>query len=139
MPHDRLVAIADRLLDLTRSGRLRWQAPARPRDAEDGWESRSFATRLPKGTVVVESAAAEGRYPYGFRVLDTAGAEVGRLETGQDAERFLGDGEADPWELTIHDLYAEARKSAVNPEAVLDSLIEALDQWAGTDTVRGAP
>ena len=36
----------------------------------------------------------------------------------------------DPWEQEIHDLYAEAKKSAVNPEVVLDALIEALDQWA---------
>ena len=130
MPDDRLVAIAERLLGLTRSGRLRWQAPARPRDAEEGWLPRAFSTRLPKGTVVIESEDPEGRYPYVLRVLDTVGQEVGRLETGHDAERFLGDGQADPWEQTIHELYAEARKSAVNPEVVLDALIEALDQWA---------
>jgi hypothetical protein len=130
MPQDRLIAIADRLLGLTRSGRLRWQAPARPRDAGDDWQPRSFSTRLPKGTVVVESEDPDGRYPYLMRVQDTVGQEVARLETGQDAERFLGDREADAWEQTVHDLYAEARKSAVNPEVVLDALIEALDQWA---------
>jgi hypothetical protein len=130
MPHDRLVTIAQRLLDLTKAGRLRWQPMARPEGEEGEWQSSEFATRLPKGTVVVDSADAQGRYPYGMKVLDTAGAEVARLETGQDAERFLGDGEADPWEVTIHDLYAEARRSAVNPEVVLDAVIEALDQWA---------
>jgi hypothetical protein len=130
MPHDRLVTIAQRLLDLTKAGRLRWQPMARPEGEEGEWQSSEFATRLPKGTVVVDSADAPGRYPYGMKVLDTAGAEVARLETGQDAERFLGDGEADPWEVTIHDLYAEARRSAVNPEVVLDAVIEALDQWA---------
>lgn len=130
MPDDRLLAIADRLLGLTRSGRLRWQPPVRPRDAEEGWRPRSFSTRLPKGSVILESENAEGRYPYVLQVLDSIGQEVGRLETGQDAERFLGDREADAWEQTIHELYAEARRSAVNPEVVLDSLIEALDQWA---------
>jgi hypothetical protein len=130
MPHERLVTIADRLLTITRSGRLRWQPGARPKDAEDGWQPRTFSTRLPKGTVVVESADPDGRYPYVLRVLDTVGQEVARLETGQDAERFLGDREADAWEQAVADLFAEARKSAVNPEVVLDALIEALDQWS---------
>lgn len=130
MSHDRLITIADRLLGITQSGRLRWQPGARPKDAEDGWQPRSFSTRLPKGTVVVESADPDGRFPYSLRVLDTAGQEVARMETGHDAERFLGDGEADPWEQTVADLFAQARKSAVNPEVVLDALIEALDQWS---------
>jgi hypothetical protein len=130
MPHERLVTIAERLLQITRSGRLRWQPGPRPKDAEDGWQPRSFSTRLPKGTVVVESDEPQGRYPYVLRVLDTVGQEVARLETGQDAERFLGDREADPWEQSVHDLYAEAKRSSVNPEVVLDALIEALDEWA---------
>ena len=117
VPEERLRKIATRLLELTRSGRLRWQP-------------RSFTTRLPKGAVMVESAAPEGRYPYVLRVQDAVGQEVARLETGQDAEKFLGDREADPWETMLHDVYAEARRSAVNPEVVLDALIEALDQWA---------
>ena len=124
------MTIAERLLDLTRSGRLRWQPTARPRDAEEDWQPHTFSTRLPKGTVVVESADPEGRFPYLLRVQDTVGQEVARLETGQDAERFLGDREADAWEQSIHDLYAEAKRSAVNPEVVLDAVIEALDQWA---------
>ena len=131
MPRDRLVAIAERLLDITRSGKLRWQPASRPKDAEDGWQPSSFSTRLPKGAVTIQSEDPQGRYPYELRVLDTAGQEVARLETGQDAERFLGDGEAEAWEQTLHDLYAEALRSAVNPEVVLDALIEALDQWSG--------
>ena len=131
MSDERLLTIAARLLDLTRTGKLRWQPPARPKDAPEDWQARSFTTRLPKGTVVVESADPEGRYPYVLRVQDTVGQEVARLETGQDAERFLGDREADDWEQSIHDLFAEAKRSAVNPEVVLDALIEALDQWAG--------
>lgn len=129
MPRDRLITIADRLLGLTRGGRLRWQPAARPKDADETWQPSSFSTRLPKGAVVIESSAPAGRYPYLIRALDTAGQEVARLETGQDAERFLGDREADPWERTVADLYAEAKRSAVNPEVVLDALIEALDQW----------
>ena len=130
MPDDRLLKIAERLLELTRSGRLRWQPPARPKEAEEDWQPRTFSTRLPKGAVTVESGAPEGRYPYLLRVQDAVGQEVARLETGQDAEKFLGDREADAWEVTLRDVYAEARKSAVNPEVVLDALIEALDQWA---------
>ena len=130
MPDDRLLKIAERLLELTRSGRLRWQPPGRPKDADDDWQPRTFSTRLPKGAVSVESAAPEGRYPYLLRVQDAVGQEVARLETGQDAEKFLGDREADAWEVILHDVYAEARRSAVNPEVVLDSLLEALDQWA---------
>lgn len=130
MPDERLLTIADRLLGLTRSGRLRWQPPTRPKDAAEDWQPRSFSTRLPKGAVVVESGHPDGRYPYVLRVQDTVGQEVARLETGQDAERFLGDREAEAWEQAIHDLYGEAKRSAVNPEVVLDALIEALDQWA---------
>ncbi len=130
MTDPRLLTIAERLLELTRSGRLRWQPAARPREAGEDWQPHSFTTRLPKGAVTVESAAPEGRYPYAMRVQDTVGQEVSRLETGQDAEKFLGDREADAWETTLHDVYAEARRSAVNPEVVLDALIEALDQWA---------
>jgi hypothetical protein len=130
MPHDRLVTIAGRLLEVTRSGRLRWQPASRPKEPADDWQPRAFSTRLPKGTVVVESESPEGRYPYVLKVQDAVGQEVARLETGQDAERFLGDREADAWEQTVHDLFAEARRSAINPEVVLDALIEALDQWA---------
>ena len=130
MPDDRLLKIAERLLELTRSGRLRWQPAGRPKEAEDDWQPSTFSTRLPKGAVTIESADPAGRYPYLLRVQDAVGQEVSRLETGQDAERFLGDREADAWEASLHDLYAEARRSAVNPEAVLDALIEALDQWA---------
>lgn len=130
MTDPRLLTIAERLLEVTGAGRLRWQPAPRPKDAADDWQPRSFTTRLPKGAVTVESAAPEGRYPYVMRVQDTVGQEVSRVETGHDAERFLGDREADAWEATIHDLYAQARRSAVNPEVVLDALIEALDQWA---------
>lgn len=130
MPEERLLKIVDRLLELTRAGRLRWQPPARPKDAPEDWLPRSFATRLPKASVMVESEHPSGRYPYVVRVQDTVGQEVGRLETGQDAERFLGDREADAWEQAVHELYAEAKRSAFAPEVVLDSLIEALDQWA---------
>ena len=130
MTDQRLLTIADRLLALTKSGRLRWQPAVRPKDATDDWQPHSFTTRLPKGAVAIESDHPDGRYPYVLRVQDTVGQEVARLETGQDAERFLGDREAEPWEQAIHDLYAEAKRSAVNPEVVLDALIEALDQWA---------
>ena len=134
MPDDRLLKIAQRLLELTRSGRLRWQPAPRPKEAEDDWQPQAFGTRLPKGSVSVESSSPEGRYPYVLRVQDAVGQEVARLETGHDAEKFLGDREADAWEAMLHDVYAEARKSAVNPEVVLDSLIEALDQWADPRT-----
>ncbi len=130
VPEERLLKIAERLLELTRSGRLRWQPPGRPKDADEDWQPRMFTTRLPKGAVSVESAAPEGRYPYLLRVQDAVGQEVARLETGQDAEKFLGDREADAWEVRLRDVYAEARRSAVNPEVVLDSLLEALDEWA---------
>lgn len=130
MSDDRVLKIAERLLEVTRSGKLRWQPGTRPKDAGEDWQPSSFGTRLPKGTVLVDSDSPEGRYPYVLRVLDTVGQEVSRLETGQDAERFLGDREADAWEQTVQELYAEARRSAVNPEVVLDALIEALDQWA---------
>ena len=130
MPEDRLLKIADRLLELTRSGRLRWQPAARPKEAGEDWQPSTFGTRLPKGAVTVESDDPAGRYPYLMRVQDAVGQEVSRLQTGHDAEKFLGDREADPWEVTLRELYGEARKSAVNPEVVLDSLIEALDQWS---------
>jgi hypothetical protein len=130
LPDDRLLKIAERLLELTGSGRLRWQPSGRPEEGEENWQPRTFGTRLPKGSVTVESADPAGHYPFVLRVQDAIGQEVARMETGQDAEKFLGDREADPWEATLHDLYAAARKSAVDPEVVLDSLIEALDQWS---------
>ena len=54
------------------------------------------------------------------------GADVASVETGEDAEQWLGDREADPWETVLHDLYAAAREAAVDADATLDSVLDEL-------------
>ena len=117
MPDERLVRIAERLLALTTEGKLRWQP------AESG-----FSTRLASGSATVGAATAEGRYPYELRLQDGARGEVGRLVTGDDAELWLGDREADPWEATLHDLYAAARRSAVDADAAIAAMLDELER-----------
>ena len=120
MPDDRLVTIAQRLLTLTREGKLRWQPGGKPGDGP----AASFGARLASGTAVVASSDPEGRYPYTLKLLDPHGAELGHLETGEDAERWLGDGEADPWEQTVCGLYAAARGVA---GGALDAMLTELE------------
>lgn len=122
MADERLVTIAQRLLALTQEGKLRWQPAGKPAEGP----ASSFGARLASGTAVVASSDPEGRYPYSLRIFDDHGADLGRLETGEDAERWLGDGEADPWEQAVCGLYAEARKVAVAPEAALDKILTEL-------------
>ena len=114
---DRLIAIARRLTELTTEGKLRWQG-----------SGAEYSTALTTGKVVVSSDRPEGRYPYVMRVSDRTGAEIGVVETGHDAEQFLGDGEADPWELAVHDLYAAARASADGTSAGLDAIVAELER-----------
>jgi hypothetical protein len=78
------------------------------------------------GTLTISSDKPEGRYPYTLRVKAAGGAEVAQLESGQDAELWLGDREAEPWETTLHDLYAAARASTVDADAALDAILDEL-------------
>ena len=128
VPDPRLTAATTSLAELTRSGKLRW-APVPPAKGDPDGESqaRAFTTRLTSGAAVVSSAKPEGRYPYELRLTDPAGTEIGRLETGQDAEQWLGDREADPWEQAVCELYGAARAAAVRPDAALDAMLEELE------------
>ena len=131
MPDDRVLAIAARLLQLTTAELQRWQAVAPPEDAEPEWMPAEFGTRMELGGAVISSRAPEGRYPYDFALYDLAGVEVGRLETGSDADSWFGDGEADAWEVVLQDLYAAARASAVDVDAALDGMLSELQRREG--------
>ena len=125
------MSIAERLLGLTAAGKQRWQAVARPDDVDDDWQPAEFGTRLEQGGATIASRRPEGRYPYSLTLYDLGGVEVGELETGSDAESWLGDGEADAWEITLRDLYAAARGSAVDVDAALDGMLEELRRREG--------
>ena len=112
---ERLIDIARRLTELTRDGKLRWQG-----------SGTEYGTSLQSGKVVVTANRPEGRYPYVLRVSDRTGTEVGAVETGQDAEQFLGDGEAEPWEVAICELYAAARESADARSAGIEAILAEL-------------
>ena len=131
MPDERVLDIAERLLALTTAGRQRWTAVAAPEEADDDWQPNEFATRMEQGGAVVGSRAPDGRYPYSLTLYDLAGVEIGRLETGSDAESWLGDGRADAWEVTLCDLYAAARDSAVDVDAALDGMLAELQRRGG--------
>lgn len=124
MPDERLLTIAQRLLALTGDAKLRWQPAGKP---EDGPAS-TFMTRLASGSAAITAATPQGRYPYELRLLDTARSEVGRVVTGDDAELWLGDREAEPWEVTLKDLYAAARGSAVDSDAALNAMLAELER-----------
>jgi hypothetical protein len=126
-PDARLVTIATRLLERTGAGRQRWQASPRPREAADDWKPREFQTRLEHGTAIVASEDASGRYPYLLRVVDALGLEAARLETGEDAENWLGDREPDAWERTLADLYAAVRKSTLRTDTSVDAILRELE------------
>ena len=126
MADDRLQDLATRLLDLTRADKARWAAEAAPEDAPEDWQPRSFTTAVADATVTIASERPEGRYPYSLRVSGVGGADVASVETGEDAEQWLGDREADPWETVLHDLYAAAREAAVDADATLDSVLDEL-------------
>ena len=126
MADDRLHAVATRLLELTRSDKARWAAEPAPDDAPEDWQPRAFTTAVADATVTIASAKAEGRYPYSLRVSGVGGTDVASIETGEDAEQWLGDREADPWEAVLHDLYAAAREAAVDADATLDAVLDEL-------------
>jgi hypothetical protein len=126
MPDQRLVDLASRLLELTRAGKVRWTPEAKPDEAPDEWQAASFSTVVADATVTVTSDSPDGRYPYRLRATGVGGAQVARLETGQDAEQWLGDREADPWESTLRDLYAAAREASVHADATLEAILEEL-------------
>jgi hypothetical protein len=127
MPIDeRLVTIAARLLERTTAGRQRWQATPRPKDAPDG-PPREFQTRLEHGTAVISSAHAEGRFPYVLRIIDPMGVEAAHLETGEDAESWLGDREAEGWEDSLAKLYAAIRDSTLHSDTSVDAILRDLE------------
>jgi hypothetical protein len=125
-PDPRLVTIGGRLLALTRAGRQRWQATPRPGDTGDEWQPREFQTGLEHGTALIASRDPEGHFPYVLRIVDPMGQEAARLETGQDAESWLGDREADAWEQGLADLYATAREATLHSEAAVDAILSEL-------------
>jgi hypothetical protein len=125
MPDERMITVAERLLERTRTTRLRWQAAARPKDAGDDWEPRSFVTRLQHGSVTVSSEHADGRFPYELHLRDPTGQHIGELETG-DADAWLGDRQPAAWEQALADLYEVARSSALSTTASLDAVVAEL-------------
>jgi hypothetical protein len=120
---DRLDDLASRLLELTKSDKARWTAEPAPDDAPEDWQPRSFTTAVADATVTIASEKPEGRYPFSLRVSGVGGTDVASIETGEDAEQWLGDREAEPWEAVLHDLYAAAREAAVDADATLDSVL----------------
>jgi hypothetical protein len=129
VPDERLTSATLRLAELTRSGKLRWAPVAPSEDEQEGEpQASAFTTRLTSGAAVVSSAKPEGRYPYELRLTDASGMLIGRLETGQDAEQWLGDREAEPWEMALHDLYAIVRNAAVHADASLEAILSELDR-----------
>lgn len=120
------MTIAGRLLALTRAGRQRWQATPRPGDAGEEWQPREFLTSLEHGTALISSRQPEGHFPYVLRVVGPGGQEAARLETGQDAESWLGDREADAWEQQLAGLYAAAREATLHSDAALDAILAEL-------------
>jgi hypothetical protein len=126
-PDQRLVRIAARLRQRTKAGQQRWQAAPRPQDAGDDWRPRQFQTRLEHGTAIVSSEHPDGRFPYVLRIVDPVGLEAGRLETGEDAESWLGDREADEWERVLAELYAGVRDSTLHSDAAVDAILAELE------------
>jgi hypothetical protein len=125
MPDARMLTVAEKLLERTTAGRLRWQAAARPKDAGDDWEPSSFVTRLQHGAVTVSSESSEGRFPYELHLRDPTGQHIGELAT-DDEDAWLGDREPDAWERALAELYSFARGSALNTTASLDAVVAEL-------------
>ena len=125
MPDERMITVAERLLERTTNGRLRWQAASKPKDAGDEWEPAAFVTRLQHGSVTVSSEHGDGRYPYELHLRDPTGQHIGELETA-DADAWLGDREPAPWERVLSELYAAARSSALSTTASLDAVVAEL-------------
>jgi hypothetical protein len=125
MPDPRMLTVAERLLERTKAGRLRWQAASKPKDGPDDWKPTSFVTRLQHGSATVTSEAPEGRYPYELRLREPTGQHIGELATG-DEDAWLGDREPDASERALAELYSAARASALNTTASLDAIVEEL-------------
>lgn len=110
---DRLQTLARGLLDQTHNRQVRWERLAQA----------DFILRLESASVIVSSVDGDGYRPYAFLVLDSSDEIVEKFqfdsEDDFDAEESLLD------DLVV-DLYAAARRNALQVDEVLDGLMNEL-------------
>jgi hypothetical protein len=106
-----LVVLVRRLVELSRSGRVRWQL------AEDDRDD-SFTYVGPSGAVTVYARDRDGRDPYVLTIRDADGRLVERVDHRWEPPG----GDAD-----LHELYRIARRQALRADAVIEALLRDLE------------
>lgn len=102
---DRLWQLASALVEATDSGRAAWAEAA---------EAGTFEFTGKAGTVSIGSIDRDGYAPYVVSLVDGNGLVVESVDSR----------ESDSWSGLLHDLYAAARRTALNIDPLVDSLLE---------------
>jgi hypothetical protein len=105
---ERLTYLVDRLHELTRAGRVRWEL------AED--RDDAFVHGAPSGAVVLFSRDRDGRDPYVLTIRDARDRLVERVDVARGAALYE----------TVAGLYGLARRQALGTAGVIEGLLREL-------------
>lgn len=112
----KLIALAERLLRLTERRKISWTQAT-----DDAYQYSASSS-----TVIIGNVDHDGRHPYFFDLYDAQGTVVDTFRTHFHSSATT---DAEPsTNLTIEALYVMARRSALNVDSVLDSLLADLPE-----------
>ncbi len=115
---EKLLTLADRLIDRTRAGQVDWHFTG---------DGDAFVFSGSDAAVMVRSEHGEGSEPYELVLLNRYGTRIDGLRT----EYLKGDGPAPveaPWNAHLRDLHRAVRDSVLNLGKAVDSLLRDLDR-----------
>ncbi|HWL37316.1 MAG TPA: hypothetical protein VNQ77_14125 [Frankiaceae bacterium] len=116
---NRLWALAQRLIALTEQGKVSWS---------EGAAADSFQLAASSASVTIASRDADGRAPFQLDVYSDSGTVVDSLESEL---RWDEEAQVDypaEWNDALETLYERAKRSALNIDTVIDSLIAELPE-----------
>lgn len=115
-PGKKILELVRRLTTATEAGQAKWQRTD---------TATAFTYTGATSSVVVASKDTDGWAPFVLTLLDSAGAEVEKVEsdTRWDSEYETSFVTSTPWNDKLEHLYTVARRSALNIDDVVDSLL----------------
>lgn len=125
---EKIRTLLGRLIKLTDRGDLSWEEESPSR----GVSGDRFSASTPTATFYVGSADGDGAPPYIFEVRGEDGSLIEKVRHPLPRSPFSFPDIADMGgriglENSMHELYTTARRSALDIDSILDSIIQDLD------------
>jgi hypothetical protein len=112
---ERLLELANRLVQSTESGQIEWK----------GDQDSGFYVSTAAGAINIQSKDRDGQQPYRLVIYDSAGTEVDSLET-YTYQIDVDEWEPAAWNDSLETLYETARRNALNIDKVINDIVRDL-------------